>query len=178
MNTIVLKQDGWMLHEGKIVENEPIMFLSFRIELEEGYSLRSFFHMLEKYPLLMKMNVFFPSFIHEYQKCSESDCVFPGMDFLEFSKTVEMIGFPGKPWLEVFNSFYGMCNMQPQELKTYRLENLLDIPIRLGRLKHIVFGDKIDIFEFDTVFNLFEFVDGISWELSFHGSSGECTLRR
>ena len=48
----------------------------------------------------------------------------------------------------------------------------------LARLKHIVFGDKVDIFEFDTVFTLFEFIEGIAWELSFHVAPTECALRR
>ena len=50
--------------------------------------------------------------------------------------------------------------------------------LKLGRLKHVVFGDKVDIFEFDTVFTLFEFIDGITWELSFHVTPEQCELRR
>ena len=58
------------------------------------------------------------------------------------------------------------------------LENILDMPLKLGKLKHIVFGDKVDILEFDTVFNLFEFIDGIMWELGFQGTLTACELRR
>ena len=52
----------------------------------------------------------------------------------------------------------------------------MDMPLKLGVLKHIVFGDKVDVFEFETVFNLFEFIEGIIWELSFQGTPKECTL--
>ncbi|MGD8258472.1 MAG: hypothetical protein PVH56_12955, partial [Desulfobacterales bacterium] len=62
------------------------------------------------------------------------------------------------------------------ELKSFHMQSLLDIPLKLGMLKHIVFGDKVDVFEFDTVFSLFEFIDGIIWELSFHGTPKECAL--
>ncbi len=48
------------------------------------------------------------------------------------------------------------------EIKDFPLESLLDMPLRLGKLKHIVFGDKVDLFEFDTVFTLFELIDAIS----------------
>ena len=41
------------------------------------------------------------------------------------------------------------------------LENLLDMPLKLGRLRHIVFGDKVDTLEFETVYSLFEFIDGV-----------------
>jgi hypothetical protein len=36
----------------------------------------------------------------------------------------------------------------------------------------------MDVFEFETVFTLFEFIDGIAWELSFHGTPDACDLRR
>jgi len=62
------------------------------------------------------------------------------------------------------------------ELKSFHMQSLLDMPVKLGMLKHIVFGDKVDVFEFDTVFSLFEFIDGIVWELSFHGTPKECAL--
>ena len=51
-------------------------------------------------------------------------------------------------------------------------------PVRLGSLRHVVFGDSVDVFEFDTVFTLFEFIDGIAWELSFQNTPITCELRR
>ena len=65
-----------------------------------------------------------------------------------------------------------------EEIRSSQLDGLLDLPLALGSLKHIVFGDKVDAFEFETVFNFFEFIDGIAWELSFHGRPQACELRR
>ncbi len=48
----------------------------------------------------------------------------------------------------------------------------------VGYLKHVIFGDKVDVFEFDTFYNFFEFIDGIAWELSFHGAPAKCEIRR
>ena len=59
-----------------------------------------------------------------------------------------------------------------------QLDSLLDLPLKLGKLKHIVFGDRVDIFEFDTVYTLFEFIDGIAWQLGFHAAPEQCELRR
>jgi hypothetical protein len=89
-----------------------------------------------------------------------------------------MIGFPGQPRLEIYNSFHGVRGDETCEIRSLQIDSLLDMPIKLGRLKHIVFGDKVDIFEFDTVFTLFEFIEGIAWELSFHVAPTECALRR
>jgi hypothetical protein len=98
------------------------------------------------------------------------------MDYLEFYKTVEMVGFPGEPRLEIYHTLSGVCGSDNLEIKSFNLESILDMPLKLGVLKHIVFGDKVDVFEFDTVFNLFEFIGGIIWELSFQGTPKECAI--
>ena len=99
------------------------------------------------------------------------------LDFLEFGKTVEMIGVPDKR-MEIYNSLSGVLASETAEIRSMQLAGLLDVPLKLGRLKHIVFGDRVDIFEFDTVYTLFEFIDGIAWQLSFHATPEHCKLRR
>ena len=177
MNNIKLINDGSIVCNEKVVEGIPLMFLGYAAELDDGYTLRSYFQMFEKYPLLEQLNAFFPSYKKQYSDSPESNCVYDGFTHLEFSKTAEMIGFPGKPRLEIYNSLRGVYGDEVMEIRSVPLENLLDMPVRLGKLKHVVFGDKVDIFEFETLFNLFEFIDGILWELSFQGTLMQCGLR-
>jgi hypothetical protein len=113
-----------------------------------------------------------------YQACPDGECLAPGMGQLELYKTVEMMGFPGEPRLEIYHTLCGVDGTETCEIKAFPLENLLDMPVRIGKLKHVVFGDKVDVLEFDTIFNLFEFIEGIVWQLSFHRSPKECALRR
>ena len=178
MNTVTLKKDGSILSDGKTVETDPLVCLSYQVDLNEDYILRSFFRMLEKHSLLAKLNVFFPSYMEQYLACPDDNCKTENIDHLEIRKTVEMIGFPGQPRLEIYNSFQGISGDETCEIRSIQFDSLLDIPVKLGKLKHIVLGDKVDIFEFDTVFTLFEFIDGIAWELSFHGTPDACDLRR
>ena len=178
MNSVTLKRDGSILSDGKTVETDPLVCLSYQVDLNEDYILRSFFRMLEKHSLLAKLNVFFPSYMEQYLASPDDNCKTENIDHLELRKTVEMIGFPGQPRLEIYNSFKGIRGEQTCEIRTLQIDNLLDMSVKLGRLKHIVFGDKVDIFEFDTVFTLFEFIEGIAWELSFHVAPTECALRR
>lgn len=177
MNTILLKQDGSILLNGKTVATELLKVLGFQVELDEQYTLRSYFEMLEKYSLLLELNDFFPVYREQFHDSPKSGCCFNGIDYLEFSKTIEMIGFPGKR-LEIYNSLMGIYGKETCEIKFLQLENLLDLPVKLGRLKHVIFGDQVDIFEFDTVYTLFEFIDGIAWALSFHGTPKQCEIRR
>lgn len=179
MDKITLKSDGMLIHNGKSVESDDcLVCLAFELDLAFDFTLRSYFQMLEKYPLFTKLNSFFPTYLERYRNSPENYCLYDGIDYLEFGKTVEMIGFPGKPRLEVYNVFKGVCGEKSSEIRSIHIENLLDMPVKLGGLKHIVFGDKVDIFDFDTVFNLFEFIDGIAWELSFHATPVQCKLRR
>jgi hypothetical protein len=177
MNQITLKADGSILADNKTAA-DPLTYLSFQIKLDATFTLRSYFLLLHKYPLLTQMNLFFPASLQEYQKCPESGCTFDDNAYLELSKAIEMIGYPGDPRLEIYSSL--KCNSGSEKLpiRDFKLEHLLDLPLRLGNLKHIIFGDHVDALEFDTVFNLFEFIDSIIWELSFHGTLMECELRR
>lgn len=176
MNQITLLNDGSVIESNKIVPADSLMILGCQVELGQGYTLRSFFRMFEKYALLVKLDAFVADCIQRYRECPESHCTSDGIEHLKFYKTVEMIGFPGKPRLEIYHTLCGIHGTETQEIKSFHIESLLDMPLKLGRLKHIVFGDKVDVFEFDTVFNLFDFIEGIIWELSFQGTPKECAI--
>ena len=177
MDAVTLEKDGAINLNGKTVRSDALELLSFQVALEKGYTLRSFFEMLDKYTLFAKLNAFFPTYTEQYHSCPGQGCDTGLVDYLEFGKTVEMIGVPDKR-LEIYNSLFGLHASEASEIRSMQLEHLLDLPLKLGRLKHIVFGDRVDIFEFDTVYTLFEFIDGIAWELSFHATPQQCELRR
>ncbi len=176
MNEIFLSNDGYLSLEGQKIIDDGLRALGNKVVLNEEYTLRSFFRMLEIYPLFLKLNVFLPVYMEQYSACPKKRCVIDILDYLELNKTVEMIGFPGDPGAEIYTSFIGRKSSDTVQIKTFWLENLLDLPVKLGCLKHVVFGDKVDTFEFDTIFNLFEFIEGISWELSFHNMPKECRI--
>lgn len=178
MNNVNLCANGFLIHEERQVEGEPLVFLSCRIELREGYTLRSYFRMLDRYPVLSRLNFFFPDLVSRYAASPAEGCADAGLDCLEFGKIVEMTGFPQEPSIQIYPSLKGIMGEDVFELRRFGLENILDLPLRLGGLRHIVFGDKMDVFRCDTAFNLFEFVEGIAWELSFQTGPSECRLRR
>jgi hypothetical protein len=177
MYALSLKNDGAIYYKQSAVDPDVLKYLSYQIGLENKYTLRSFFEMVEKYELLGKLNSFLPTCIEQYLNCPEQGCESVMIDHLEFAKTVEMIGYPERR-LEIYSSIRGILQNDAVEIRSLQLNSLLDMPLRLGRLKHVVFGDRVDIFEFDTVFTLFEFIEGITWELSFHVTPEQCELRR
>ena len=178
MNTVTLKSNGTLFCDSKPVADEPLICLGMQVTLGEGVRLRSVFQMIEKYPLLARLNPFLPTYMEQYRKAPADGCTCDDFDGIVFSKTVEMIGCPGEPRLEIYSSLRGVGHDNPCEIRNYELEHLLDMRLQLGKLRHIVFGDRVEEFAFGTVFNLFEFIDGIVWELSFHGTLRACALRR
>jgi hypothetical protein len=177
MYAVSLKGDGTIHYKQSAVDADVLKYLSYQISLEKAYTLRSFFEMIDKYTLLGELNSFLPTYIEQYLNCPQQGCESGIIDHLEFTKTVEMMGYPEKR-LEIYSSIRGIHQNDAVEIRSLQLNSLLDMPLKLGRLKHVVFGDRVDIFEFDTVFTLFEFIDGITWELSFHVIPEQCELRR
>ena len=177
VNQITLKTDGCIHLEREVAPPQILSVLCYQVQLQDGYTLRSFFKMLDKYPVLVKLNDFFPSYLEQCEAHAGATSICESLDSLEFYKTVEMIGVPEKR-MEIYNSLTGICQEDRTEIKFMQLTSLLDLPIRLGCLRHVVFGDQVDIFEFETVFTLFELIDGIAWQLSFHGTPQQCELGR
>ena len=178
MNTVTLSPEGLLLVDGQTVNGRPLRFLNAKVLLAADCSLRSYFKMIDHYPIFVDLNEFFSACMESYRSCPAGDCRDPSLDYLLLTKTIEMIGVPGPPRLEIYHSLYGVQDSQLSEVRFYPLQTLLDVPLRLGKLKHVIFGDRMDMFEFDTVFTLFEFIDAIVWELSFHGSIQACEIRR
>lgn len=180
MNQVILHTDG-SIHtdDHRCCEVKSVTgHLGDRVLLTDGYCLRSFFRMLAHYPVLQELNAFLPDLMDRYFKIGEAASACTHEAIFEFGKTIEMIGSPGKPRLEIYTSLRAASKPHPLEIRSVDLPGLLDIPVRLGKLRHIIFGDRVDVFEFDTAYTLFEFIDGIAWELGFHNAPGECSIRR
>jgi hypothetical protein len=176
MNAIVLGPDGGLLYGQKRLEGNPLPFLGFQVVLDDACRFRSFFRMLERYPILAQLSPFSPSYLSSFQSCPPNGCRFEEGVHLELSRKVEMTGFPGEPGMHIFMSFEGVGPGGSCDIRPFWLEQLLDLPLILGGLKHRVFGDTMDEFDFDTRFNLFELIDGICWQLSFHNLPETCRV--
>ncbi|MDD4732274.1 MAG: hypothetical protein PHX58_10105 [Desulfovibrio sp.] len=176
MKAIVLRADGALLQGGKTVRTAPLRRLGMALQLEDGSTLRSFFRMARRYPVLCELNAFFPTLLERAEAAPRQNCTSPGTDRLELSRTVEMIGHPGKPRMEIYTTLAGVGPEGRFEIRFIQLEDLLDVPLILGPLRHVVLGDKVDRFEFETVYSLFEFIEGVTWELGFHGTPMQCKI--
>lgn len=178
MENITINTSGQILKQGKVLAQSVLSVLGSCISLDQQFTLSDFFKMAKTYPQLQQISPVLPSLLEIADQNETAG--FPAQELagLIFYKTIEIKGFPPPPDLSIFNGLKGICGEGMKDLKFYHLETLLGHTISLGRLNHIVFGDKTDIFQYETFYTLFEFVEGVAWELSFNFNPLHCSIRR
>ncbi len=178
MENILIHKTGVITKKEKRITGSVLKILSNSIEIDNQFTLGSFFLMIEKYPELTTLNDILAALLdialNKYTPGYKAE----ELESLQFCKTIEVTGFPGKPSLTFYNTLKGVNDEECIDLKFFHLESLLGHRLTLGKLKHIVFGDNEDIFQYKTFYTLFEFVEGVSWELSFNFNPLQCSIRR
>ena len=201
MEHISLTKEGLLLSPQGEGIADPLPVLSCPLALDDDCSLRSFFSMLLRYPVLQNLSLFLPPAVEQMEKCPEEGCQSDDPRILVLGKTMELIGFPGKPRAELYMWLRGLfpgpegipeddatdshvdsrlaaLMVADRETRFIPLQLLLDTPLVLGGLKHVVLGDVNRHLFCRTRFTLFEVVDGLAWELGFQGGSQQCSIGR
>jgi hypothetical protein len=161
---------------GDPLGTDPLASLGSSLTLDQDCTLRSFFRCIEAYPDLNRLSPFSSPCLEEVARWPSSDCTTPRLCHLELMKRVELIGAPGERSLQIYCLFYGAGKEEARDVKEFTYGELLDQPLRLGPLRHVVLGDTLDSLDFATSYTLFEMVDTIVWHLSFQGAPDKCTL--
>lgn len=199
METARLTPSGTLLSDGFSEVADPMLLLGDRLELQPGCTLRSFFRMLSEYPVLVRLSRFLPAALEEAAACPPTGCLTDEAPALVLGRTMELIGFPGEPRAELYvwlrglefpereggaaNSGNGLPPLAVlmeanKDTRFIPLRMLLDTPLFLGGLMHVVLGDVDRRLVCESRFTLFEVVDGLAWELGFHGGSQQCSIGR
>ena len=148
MKKIYLKNDGFIEENGQTVFLSDLKLLSRGIELEKGYRLKSYFMLLEKYASYREISDFSDTYIERFRMYDGGSLSVDSMDRLEFLKTVEMRGYPGKPAIDIYTRLKGLKGETFVELKFFQIENIIHMPLSLGKLRHVIFGDHQEILKF------------------------------
>ena len=200
MEMVSLTRDGQLLGQDNNSVADALTVLPNAMTLANDCTLRSFFSLLIRYPVLQKLSEFLPAALADMEKCPPAGCLNDDMPGLVFGKTMELIGFPGKPRAELYLWLRGLQPGAPlpsretaevsamenlgtlmaadREIRFIPLQILLDTPLFLGGLKHVVLGDVNRHLYCETRFTLFEVVDGLAWELGFQGGTQQCSIGR
>ncbi len=183
-------------HEGeyyydKFEDSDQILpHLEKSVELEEGFTLRSYFWMLITYPSLQLLDKFSSDFIEEYLRCPSEECVFDDdeISYLSINRLVnyENLGYEKNEeddWrIEDSIDFCGVGEDTNYAIEFSPLDKLLDYEVKIDPAIIVIeqSGDLTDYSDItekyqdfrgkDDTFSLFEFVRYIIWELSFCGT--------
>ncbi len=165
------------MKRGKPFVGNPLALLSHLVELADGFRLCSFFSMVQTHTNLIQLSELLDPLLTMAEEAGKGYPKAREIDGLIFYKTVTMKGFPGKPGVEIYNSLKGVKGEKILGLKFFQMAGLLEHDLRLGELKHIIFGDGQDMFTYDTHYSLFELIEGVTWEMSFNFNPLQCSIR-
>ena len=115
MNLVELHTDGKLRTEANASIKAPLACLGHQVRLAVECTLRTFFRMLEIYPDLIRLGEFYPLLVERRRECPDEGCRWESFDFLALTKTVEMVGYPGKPRLDIYNSLHGVRIDHPDQ---------------------------------------------------------------
>lgn len=184
MSEIILTQQGELLKQNGNPAPDPLTVLGARVELGEGVCLRSVLKLLARHPELQRLSEFGPGLAAQLAAWPAEGCLAPGLERLEFARVVEVIGYPPPARMEIYHVLRGRLATggddggEDVEIKSWQVEQLLDVPLVVGPLRHVVFGDRMDHTPMLSDCTLFDLLDGIIWQLAFHSTPRECALRR
>ena len=207
MEKVLLTRNGQLFGQAEEKVGDPLPVLPFALECEKGCTLRSFFHLLERYPDFLKLSRFLSAAVAETEECPASGCMDDEVSCLVVGKTMELIGFPGKPRAELYLWLRGIGPLKEKVVGTHApditadadpysisltdltmlatretrfipMQLLLDTPLLLGGLKHVILGDADRNLVCESRITLFELMDGLAWEFGFRGGSQQCSLGR
>ncbi|MCG8637693.1 MAG: hypothetical protein MI863_27960 [Desulfobacterales bacterium] len=177
MENIVLTQGGRILKRGVPFTGNPISLLSHLVTLEHGFRLSSFFAMVRAHTDYIQLSELAEPLLSMAEEAGKGYPKSAELDGLVFYKTIAMKGFPGKPGVEIYNSLKGVKGEKHLGLKFFQMAGLLEHELRLGELKHIIFGDGQDMFTYETHYSLYELIEGVIWEMSFNFNPLQCSIR-
>ncbi len=171
--------------------DKTLSLLSYNVELEDGYTLRDYFRMVTYHDNLQALDLYFPPYIEEYEKCPDSGCLEEDMPTLQLTKIIEVTKWDNKPGEESFedeindhvniNGSRTDPNEPPWGISFVPLSKILDTPIVLKEAIYCVDdhkrspGDKKSYDEeiYKGNYSLWDFVHSIIYELSWYGTPKE-----
>lgn len=177
MDGVQLCADGRLFVDDRAFAGDALNLLGFALTLDPDCTLASVFRLVRRFPDLARLSEFWAILL---PSGVDPDNPPPAaLDQLVVVKSVEIIGVPAPPRVDVHTAVRGFMGGSPVgELKAWPVPVLLGVPLVLGDLTHSLLGDAFIEMRFAAVFTLFEVLDALAFQLSFHGAPSECAVKR
>lgn len=172
---LILKKGGDIvlkIHEAKEVYKEvlftedknPLSLLLYPIILEEGYTVRDLFKMVEKYCELQLIDNLFPYYVNEYVMCDGQGCVTKDMLAVTIQKTFVL----NEDDLDEVIDVGGRGSTDDYAIDFTPLKELLDVPLILD--KWLIFTVATQTKKYlEKSYTLWEVLSSFIYEIGFYG---------
>jgi hypothetical protein len=152
-----------------------LSYLQYAVRLEDGFTLRSYFKLIENYPALQSLDYYFYEYVDEYKQTPKKNCIMDDVSCIEVSNVVDLSEGEGISDVQIWVNVSGKDKIIENErwaLDFSSLADMLDIPIVLSGCYVTDYKDgEFKTREFkDYAFSFWEFLKSIIDEISFHGS--------
>lgn len=154
------------------------------ITLDEGFTVRDWFKLVINYPSLQFLDGYMESYIKEYKKCPENNCIDPEnqVNTIVIKKIIELSNFgedDKKFECQIYNDIYGDSKDIHYGIDFWELKNFLDIPLKM--IQGVYIRDDINrkshsdiiVEEVNITYTLFDLIKSFVYELSWWGTTEE-----
>jgi hypothetical protein len=172
-------------HDSYLINDDEqiLLYLSSHVELDNGFSLRDYFKLLENYHFLQMLDDDIQDFLDEYKELPKIGCLGATIVNLNLS-TVFSIDDKAEGNICYGFDFYCWDGKDKQGIDLLPLSQILDAPLIIdnGEIEHYDSSDDVesnsnDNYNSESIkcryINLFSFLKGIMEELAFYGSPKE-----
>ena len=176
---VTITASGSLIHgEGSSASSSepPLRLLGCPVRFASGVTLGSIVQLLEASPTLQEISPLTTPFLDLFSHAAGGESSHSGF-FLSLTRIVELKAHPGEPRVNLFISLEAKSGDTTHPLDLFGPADLASMPLTLGPLRHIVFGDALHSEIFHTDYTLFEVLDAIFWELSFYWDKSRCGIR-
>jgi hypothetical protein len=153
-----------------------LCYLRHAVELESGFTLRSYFKLIENYPALQSLDYYFFGYVDEYKEAPKKNCVMEDISRIELSNVIDLSEDEGVSDVQAWINFSGRDKTDENQgwaLDFSPLAEMLDIPIALSgcRVNDCTKQNLTTRKYKEYSFSFWEFLMGIIDEISFCGTS-------
>lgn len=203
MRQVTLKRSGDLIyqdpHEDITVDEDIVLaLLGANFQIEQGATLRSFFRMFERYPVLARLDPWISHLIDDISKLPDIGCR-KSFDLLTLGRSIEAASksktpkmkfgerdkesgfvkahfeYIDKPYRNL-QHYICLSGKKADDEENYSLSmtplrEILDVPLDVGGCRIILSQDEDTFLDhFNDVFTLHEVIDGIIHEVTFFGT--------
>ena len=157
-------------HETIDKTEDILSYLTRKVCLVNNFTIRDWFRLIMNYTELQKLNILFPLFIEEYNKCPTEDFDENKLKSLELQRTIYI---DEEECIIQYDIDIIMDDNEATGIDLLPLNYFIDLELNLSDTCNIFIEEGDKSYKAKMEFSLWEFIDAIITEISWYGNPNE-----